>query len=148
MLDLVSEAQVPNPPGLSEDRVLGSFAHYLGPEQVSMIRAMALDGIEVPLPDRRGGCARLQQVTRTVVDPGFDEKSLDTRHIAGVDPEGPADRAGIRDGQEVFRWSIYRDDPSKDVLLGVVVNGKRELIHYSAAKPQLVPSIRPQSRIS
>lgn len=138
MFDLVNEAQSPKPLELNEDRVFRAFARYLGPEQVSMIRSMALDGIEVPLPDRLGGCARLGQVTRTVVDPGFDEKSLDTKHIAGVDPEGPAYRAGIRDGQEVFRWSIYHNDPSKDVLLGVVINGNREMIQYSAAKQQII----------
>jgi predicted metalloprotease with PDZ domain len=139
MLDLVNEAQVSKPRELNEDRVFRALARYLGPEQVSMIRSMALDGAEVPLPERLGGCARLAQVTRTVVDPGFDENSLDTKHIAGVDPEGPAYRAGIRDGEEVFRVSIYHNDPSKDVLLGVVINGKKEMIQYSAAKQQIIP---------
>ena len=139
MLDLVNEAQVSKPRELNEDRVFRALARYLGPEQVSMIRSMALDGAEVPLPDRLAGCARLAQVTRTVVDPGFDENSLDTKHIAGVDPEGSAYRAGIRDGQEVFRVSIYHHDPSKEVLLGVVINGKREMIQYSAAKQQIIP---------
>ena len=138
MFDLVKEAQVPKPPELNEDRVFRAFAPYLGPEQLAMIRSMALDGAEVPLPERQGGCARLGQVSRTVVDPGFDESSLDTKHIAGVDPEGPAYRAGIRDGQEVFRWSIYHNDPTKDVLLGVVVNGKREMIQYSPAKQPIL----------
>ena len=138
MFNLVKEAQTPKPLELNEDRVFRAFASYLGPEQVSVFRSMALDGAGVPLPDRLGGCARLGQVTRTVVDPGFDEKSLDTKHIAGVDPEGLAYRAGIRDGQEVFRWSIYHNDPSKDVLLGVVINGKREMIQYSAVKQQTI----------
>lgn len=40
MFDQVNEAHVPNPPELSEDRVFGAFAHYLEPEQVSMLRAM------------------------------------------------------------------------------------------------------------
>ena len=138
MFDLVKEAQVQKPPELNEDRVFRPFARYLGPEQVVMIRSMALDGADVPLPERLGGCARLGQATRIVVDPGFDERSLDTKHIAGVDPEGAAYRAGIRDGQEAFRWSIYHNDPTKDVLLGVVINGKREMIQYSAAKQLII----------
>lgn len=138
MLDLVNEAQGPNVPELNEDRVFRAFARYLEPEQVAIIRAMALDGAQVILPERLGRCARLHQVTQAVVDPGFDEQSLTTRHIAGVDPNGPAYRAGIRDGQEVFRVSIYHDDPSKDVLLGVVVDGKKEMIHYSAAKQEQI----------
>jgi M61 glycyl aminopeptidase len=138
MFDLVNEAQVPKPPELTQERIPSAFAHYLAPEQVSMIRAMALDGADMPLPERLGGCARLEQVTRAVVDLGFDESSLDTNHIAGVDPAGPAYRAGVRDGQEVFRVSIYHNDPSKEVLLGVIVDGKREMIHYSPAKQQII----------
>jgi hypothetical protein len=41
-------------------------------------------------------------------------------------------------GQEVFRVSIYHDDPSKDVLLGVVIDGKRQMIQYSPAKQLMV----------
>lgn len=143
MFDLVKEAQVPAPPELNEDRVFRAFARYLGPELLATVRSMALDGTDVPLPERLGGCARLGQVTRTVVDPGFDENSLNTKHIAGVDPEGPAYRAGIRDGQEVFRVSIYHNDPTKDVQLGVVINGKREMIQYSAAKQQIIAQYQP-----
>lgn len=88
----------------------------------------------MPLPDRLGRCARPQHVTRAIVDFGFDEKSLDTNHISGVDPEGPPYRAGIRDGQEVFRVSIDHDDPSKDALLGVIIDGKGQMIQYPPAK--------------
>jgi predicted metalloprotease with PDZ domain len=142
MLDLVNEAQGPKPPELSENRVFAAFARYLGPEQVAKMRAMALDGVDLLLPERLGKCAQLEQVTGKAVDAGFDEASLETKHIAGVDPAGPAYRAGIRDGQEVFRYSIYHDDPSKDVLLGVVIDGKREMINYSAAKQQEIAQYR------
>jgi predicted metalloprotease with PDZ domain len=138
MFDLVNEAQVPKPPELSSDRVFVAHARYLGPEQASMLRSMALDGAEVPLPQTLGACARLEQVTRAVVDTGFDESSLNTHHIGGVDPDGPAYRAGIREGQKVFRVSIYQDDPSKDVLLGVEIDGKRQMIQYSPAKRLIV----------
>jgi predicted metalloprotease with PDZ domain len=142
MLDLVNEAQGPKPPELNEDRVFAAFARYLGPEQVTKMRAMAVNGADVPFPETLGRCAQLEQVTRTMVDSGFDEASLEKKHIAGVDPLGPAYRAGIRDGQEVFRYSIYHDDPSKDVLLGVVIDGKKEMIHYSPAKKQDIAQYR------
>ena len=133
MFDLVNEAQVPKPPELTDDRILAAFARYLAPEQVAQMRAIAGEGAEVPLPGRLGNCANLEQVTQTVIEARFDEKSLESKRIAGVDPSGPAYRAGIRDGQEVFRYSIYHDDPSKEVLLGVVGGGKREMIHHSPA---------------
>ncbi len=142
MFDLVKEAQGPKPPELNEDRVFTAFARYLTPEQVAQMRAMVVEGADVPLPPTLGSCAALETVNSTVVDPGFDEKSLDSKHIGGVDSTGPAYRAGIRDGQEVFRVSIYHDDPTKDVLLGVVVDGERKMIYYSAAKQQTVAQYR------
>jgi len=142
MFDLVKEAQGPNPPELTEDRIFGAFANYLAPDQILQLRAMAGAGADVPLPQRLGNCAHLDQVTQTVVDPGFDESSMDEMRIAGVDPNGPAYRAGIRDGQQVFQFSIFRDDPSKDVLLGVIVDGKRETIHYSAARELNIAQFR------
>jgi len=134
MFDLVNEAQGPKLPELNEDRLFAAFARYLAPEQVAQMRAMAVNGADVPLPKTLGECARLEQVTQTVVYPGFDEKSIESKRIAGVDPAGPAYRAGIRDGQEVFRWSIYHDDPTKDILLGVVIDGERKMISYSGTK--------------
>ena len=143
MFDLVKESHGPKPPELTDDRIFAAFAQYLSPGQVAQLRTMAIEGEAVPLPQRLGNCAQLEQVLQAVVDPGFDEKSLDSkRGIAGVDPAGPAYRAGIRDGQEVFRVSIYHDDPSKDVLLGLVIDGKREMIHYSAAKQQNIQQYR------
>jgi predicted metalloprotease with PDZ domain len=142
MFDLVNEAQGPRPPELTEDRVLAAFARFLGPEQLAQMRAMTVGGADVPLPEKLGNCARLEQVTQTFVDAGFDETCLESKRIAGVDPSGPAYRAGIRDGQEVFRFSIYRNDPSKEILLGVVVDGKREMIHYSGAKRQQTAQYR------
>lgn len=142
MFDLVNEAQGPKPPELTEDRVFAAFARYLGPEQLAQMRAMAVEGADAALPKKLGNCAQSEKATQTVVDIGFDEESLESQRIAGVDPAGPAYRAGIRDGQEVFRVSIYHNDPSKDILLGVVVNGKREMIHYSGAKQQEITQYR------
>lgn len=139
MLDLVREAQRSTMPELTEDRIFAALARYLGPDLVTQMRSMAIQGADVPLPRKLGNCGELEQVTRTVVSPGFDENTtLDTKHVAGVDPEGPAYRAGIRNGQEMFSLSIHHDDPSKEVLLGVVANGQREMIHYSAAKQQVI----------
>jgi predicted metalloprotease with PDZ domain len=104
MLDLVRDAQGSTMPELTEDRLFVAFGRYLGPELVTQMRSMAIQGTDVPLPRKLGNCAELQRVTRTIVSPGFDERaSVDTKHIAGVDPGGPAYRAGIRDGHEMFR---------------------------------------------
>ena len=137
MLDLVSTAQGLKAPELTEDRLFSAFARYLGTEQTAQMRQMVVAGAEIPLPDKIGNCATLEKVTRTVVDPGFDDRtSMETKHIAGVDPSGPAYRAGIRDGQVMFRISIYHDDPTKDILLGVIADGQKQMIQFSGAKRQ------------
>jgi predicted metalloprotease with PDZ domain len=84
------------------------------------LRSMAIDGADVPLPEKLGGCAVRQSETQAVVDPGFDQTaSFASKRMTGVVQDGPAYRAGVRNGQELFRWSIYYEDPSKDALLGV-----------------------------
>jgi predicted metalloprotease with PDZ domain len=135
MLDLVKEG---HPASLSlsftEERVISAFAPYLSGEEMTQLRSMAIDGALVQLPEKLGSCAELTEKTQAVVDPGFDQKtSFAQKHVVGVVPDGPAYRAGLRDGQELFRWSIYNDDPSKEALLGVVVNGERKTITFSPA---------------
>jgi hypothetical protein len=64
-----------------------------------------------------------------------------TVYYAGV-PDGPAYNAGIRDGQELFRWSVYNDDPSKDAVLGVVIDGQRKMITFSPIRQAQVEQYR------
>jgi predicted metalloprotease with PDZ domain len=136
MLDMVKQSQTQNPPpDFTEERVLAAFSPFLSPDDRSQLHAMAVDGADVPLPEKVGSCAELDQKATAIVDPGFDQQaSMDNKEITGVVADGPAWRAGIRDGQRMFRISIYNDDPSKDALLGVMVNGEKKMITFSPAK--------------
>jgi predicted metalloprotease with PDZ domain len=137
MFALVKEAEGPNPPELTDERIFGVFGRYLDAGQVEQLRKMVVDGADVPLPARLGGCAELKQEKRTIVAPGFDDrKTMELGRVVGVEADGPAYRAGIRDGQQMFRLSVYHDDPSKEILLGVVIDGKREMLHFSGAKDE------------
>lgn len=139
MFGLVKEAEGPNLPELTNERIFAAFGRYLDAGQVELLRKMVVDGAEVPLPAKLWDCAELKQVKRTVVTPGFDDrKTMETGRVVGVDPDGPAYKAGARDGQEMFRVSVWHDDPSKEVLLGVVIDGKREMLHFSGAKDDLL----------
>jgi predicted metalloprotease with PDZ domain len=136
MFDLIhqNETQMPAP-DFTEERVLAAFSPYLSADEMLQLRSMAIDGADVPLPEKLGGCAVRHSETQAIVDPGFDQTaSIATKHMTGVIQDGPAYRAGIRDGQELFRWSIYNDDPSKDALLGVVIDGQRKMITFSPAR--------------
>jgi predicted metalloprotease with PDZ domain len=144
MFTLVHQSETENPaPDFTEERVLAAFSPYLPGDEMQLLRAMAIDGADVPLPERLGDCALRQSETQAVVDPGFDERaSIAAKRVTGVTQDGPAYRAGIRDGQELFRWSVYNDDPSKDALLGVVIGGERKVISFSPARQAHVQQYR------
>ena len=97
----------------------------------------------MPLPETLGRCAvRLSEI-RAIVDPGFDEEaSFAAKRVTGVVPDGPAYHAGIRDRQELFRWSVYNDDPSKDAVLGVVIDGQRKMVTFSPTRQAHIEQYR------
>lgn len=140
MFDLVHQNENHSPaPEFTEERVLAAFSPYLSGGDIEQLRRMAVDGADVPLPEELNRCAVRQNETQAVVDPGFDaHASFAAKHITGVVQDGPAYRAGIRDGQELFRWSISYEDPSKDTLLGVVIDGQRRTISFSPKKQEQV----------
>ena len=144
MFDLVHQSETEHPaPDFTEARVLAAFSPYLSSEQMEQLRSMAVEGADVPLPEKLGGCAVRQSEMQAVVDPGFDEKaSFAAKHVTGIVEDGPAYRAGVRDGQELFRWSIYNDDPSKDAVLGVVIDGQRKILTFSPTKQAQVEQYR------
>jgi hypothetical protein len=51
----------------------------------------------------------------------------------------------VREGQVVFRVSVYSGDPKKDVLLGVVMDGQRKLLEFSPAKGVTMPQYLAES---
>lgn len=144
MFDLVRQSETRNPaPDFTEERVLSAFSPYLSQDEMQQLRCMAIAGADVPLPDKLGGCAVREKQTQSIVDPGFDQSaSFKGKRVVGVVENGPAYRAGIRDGQELFTWSIYNGDPSKDALLGVVIDGQKRMITFSPVKQVPVEQYR------
>jgi predicted metalloprotease with PDZ domain len=144
MFDLVHQSETANPaPEFTEERVLAAFSSYLSADQMQLLRSMAIDGADVPLPEKLGGCAVRRSEMVAVVDPGFDQAaSYAAKRMTGVVEDGPAYRAGVRNGQELFRWSVYTDDPSKDALLGVVIDGQRKTVTFSPAKQEQLEQYR------
>ena len=136
MFNLVRQRETGDPaPEFTEERVLAAFSPYVSESEMQQLRSMAIDGKDVPLPEQLGGCAVRKIEKRMIVDPGFDQgASLATRRVSGIVLDGPAYRAGIRNGQELFSWSVYNDDPSKDAVLVVVIDGQKRMISFSPTK--------------
>lgn len=102
-------------------------------------RAAFADVIEqgkpVDLPDDAlGPCFRKVTRTYTSFDLGFDEKATrKTGKLAGLEKGGPADKAGLREGDEVPRISIAGRTADSDVEITVVRGGKESKIAYRPA---------------
>ncbi len=73
------------------------------PQAAEQLQSVIIDGGDVELlDDALGPCASLQDVEVGPAEFGLDvEATLAADRIEGVDPEGPAYEAGLRDGQPV-----------------------------------------------
>ena len=113
------------------ERVLDALAPLLGPRPRQDVAEIIDKGSDAALPvDLFGPCFTLQwmDVHRWVL--GFDPEALKLRKATGVSVDGPAHRAGLRDGMELSDWSIHGTDPGRDVVLTVVVDSVKKSLRY------------------
>jgi predicted metalloprotease with PDZ domain len=68
-------------------------------------------------PEMAGPCLHLTWETQLRWVPGFDMASLAVRRAIGVRPDGPAHRAGLREGMTLRGWSVHRSDTQRDIEL-------------------------------
>jgi len=93
----------------------------LGPDLAKYVQGGAT--IELPA-DLYGKCATVVTEEIAAFDSGFDgQKSAESGVFTGVDPEGPAYAAGLRDGMRRLSREISGDDDSTD-------DDSRNLISY------------------
>lgn len=84
----------------------------------------------VPSARALGPCARLVHTSLGPFELGFDEKATDEAGaLAGVVKNGPAWRAGARDGMKL-RHSKWSSDPTHPVELTVVKGDDKRVIKY------------------
>lgn len=101
---------------------------YIGDAADSDYAAMQNGGFLVPEPEAFGRCFTREQVTMPLFELGFDISSLmqTPRVIHGLDPNSPAAKAGIREGDKVLK-SVGLDEqqskPSSPLTLLVERNG-------------------------
>ena len=78
-----------------------------------------------------GECLRLGDENIPTFDLGYDRSaSKASGHAVGVRAGGPADRAGLREGERILGTNIWSGFPEKEVELEVDRNGARAKIRY------------------
>lgn len=116
---------------VAHERVLTALTSELGPQPREQVRRYIAEGHSFDLDEALAGpCFALSwdDVPRWVL--GFDMNSLSsgTYKAVGVVVDGPAHRAGLREGMDMKGWSIFGGDTAKEVILKVKAeDGDREL---------------------
>ncbi|MGV3517694.1 hypothetical protein [Luteitalea sp.] len=97
------------------------------------------------------GCAHLAREPVWEYALGFDlERSVARRRVIGLVKGGAAHRAGLREGQELFYWSVVVGRADKIATFGVSQGGKTRWLKFyprgGAPRTQLTLSLEPRSQ--
>lgn len=118
-------------PALAAQRVIDALAQRLegtNTDPRADLQRYVEQGQPMPLADAAwhdsmGPCLLRDTVDLPVWMLGFDRSSLTDRVLKGVDPQGPAHAAGLRDGMALAGFSIYGGDLERDALIQVREGG-------------------------
>jgi predicted metalloprotease with PDZ domain len=121
MFDLVRERNQP----LTTKRIFETIDRYLlADTRAEFLRAVQDHG-DLIAPDPApalGSCSWLTRENASTFDLGFDlEKSRTAKTVTGVEPDGPAFAAGLRNGQPLIGDSVNNGQP--DRLATITIRG-------------------------
>jgi predicted metalloprotease with PDZ domain len=120
---------------VSADLLLPLMVQRITGVDLSADIARHVDRGELPvLPeDTFGPCVRVVQVTRPAFDHGFDFPATLKAHgrLTGLEAGGPAERAGLREGDKLHFDEVYSNDSSLALNYGVDnADGTRRNVSY------------------
>jgi predicted metalloprotease with PDZ domain len=129
MRDMVREASSP----LTQQRILKTAGRYLGrASRAELAEVLELRSRTPPLEAAFVPCARGSLDEVATFDLGFDlATSRAEGAVTGVEPDGPAFRAGLRNGQGLAgRVSVHKNEPEKLVIVTIGTNDGPRTIEY------------------
>jgi predicted metalloprotease with PDZ domain len=118
---------------LTEARILETAGRYLSAGARRELCQAIKPGAMMPAPDASalGGCVHVSIDRVSVFDLGFDfEASRAVRRVTAVEKNGPAFKAGLRDGQELNGWSVFNNQPDKLATFRIQTVAGRQTIQY------------------
>lgn len=130
---------------LATERLLDALQPLLGDSVRDDVRRHVDEGAPLaPGAGDFGPCFRFSQQPVRPYALGFDLASVRDRRARGVDPEGPAHAAGLREGDELLAWSITTGDTAQPVELTLRRPGAPDtVLRYLplAAREQPMPTL-------
>ncbi|MFO0755871.1 MAG: hypothetical protein U0359_05240 [Byssovorax sp.] len=115
----------------------GAIAKELGDAEAANFAAIIDEGKSLDLPDGAlGPCFRAEKRRYQAFDLGFDEEATmrsPDRAIAGLRPGGPADKAGVKEGDQITDQVIARGRADVPVELHLARGGEKKTIRYLPA---------------
>jgi predicted metalloprotease with PDZ domain len=135
MYDMVSGAAKP----LTQARIIETAGRYLSPAQRAEFGKIPDGDDRMPnFEPEPGPCLRGSVDEVATFRLGFDLAASSTAGVVtGVEPEGPAFKAGLRDGQRMSgRLSVYNNQPEKSAIVTVrTSDGLRAIEYYPRGAP-------------
>jgi hypothetical protein len=119
---------------LTLDAWLETLEREVGPRETQVFERMVITGGSVELPpDALGPCFVPVRQPYVSFDLGFErDASLrgSLRAVVGLRRGGPADRAGLREGDAIVGSKVTWGDPSSPVEIAIEREGKQRTVRY------------------
>lgn len=130
---------------VSTENLLARVSRWTSDPFAATLRGIVVDG-SLPDPPARISEPRASRVVADTYryDIGFDlDRSIATKVAAGVREGSAAHAAGLRDGQAIRGFDVFRGDPDKEITLTITENAEaRPIKFFPRGAPVQIPSYR------
>ena len=120
---------------LTEERIYAAIQPYISVAQLSALKKAADQGGDLSLPTTipgLGNCYHAVYGEFPTFNLGLDfTKSRAAKMILGLDPSGPAYKAGLRNGQPLVAWDIDRGNTERQATVTLQIDGQERKISFS-----------------